>query len=448
MRQAANGDLLKADSSIPYTVRRAKASARCLKTGHQMPYLGPKFDLRKGKRARNVTKSLFRPVKGNLFVPLGYAMIFLMEIFPHLFARLRQFALGVSIFNRVWIGNSVIIIFGAVAGTMITRQLTLFGNVWLILLFSTAGVLITLLVNRLIIRSALHPIHELGNAIEHVNTGKIDIPDSLKYYRDPDIQRLVAALDSMLKRLANRTSQLQAISERAINAQEEERVRIARSLHDDTAQSISMLIIHLERLKNAIPADIPDLTRRVAEAENVATRLLENLRKVIWDLRPSILDDLGLLAAIRWFARTNLEAVGVAVEFLDGNEVVRLPSHLETMLFRICQEAVSNIIRHADAHKVSIHLWPQEASIWLEIKDDGRGFDIEQAVGGAVYRKQLGLLGIQERVSLVGGEMEVESAAGSGTCLRVRVPLPAEDLTGSSGVTSHPFELPEEMIQP
>jgi two-component system sensor histidine kinase UhpB len=436
------------DSAIPYTVWQAKTSARRLKTGYQMPYLKQKFDLRVGKRPRDVTKALFRPVKGNLFVPLAYAMIFLMQIFARLFARFRQFALGVSIFNRVLIGNSVIIIFGAIAGTIITRQLTLFGNIWLILLFSGAGILITLLVNRLIIRSALYPIHELGNAIEHVNSGKIDIPDSLKSYRDPDIQRLVTAIDSMLKRLTNRTSQLQAISERAINAQEAERVRIARSLHDDTAQSISILIINLERLKSAIPAEALDLARRVADAENVATRLLENLRKVIWDLRPSILDDLGLLAAIRWFARTNLEAVGVAVEFIDGREMLRLPAHLETMLFRICQEAISNIIRHADARKVLIRLWPQEANIWLEIKDDGRGFDIEKTVDGAVYRKQLGLLGIQERVSLVGGEMEVESAAGLGTSLRVRVPLHAEEVVSASGVDPNSFDLSEEMMQP
>jgi two-component system sensor histidine kinase UhpB len=300
----------------------------------------------------------------------------------------------------------------------------------------------------LIIRTALHPLHELGNALEQVNSGQIHIPDSLKNSKDPDLRRLIIAIDSMLNRLANRTSQLQAISERAINAQEEERVRIARSLHDDTAQSVSMLIIYLERLENMIPADALDLARRVADAQNVATKLLENLRKVIWDLRPSILDDLGLLPAIRWFARTNLGAVGVAVDFLDGSEMMRLPSHLETMLFRISQEAVSNITRHAEAHKVSIRLWTEKGNIWLEIEDDGRGFDIEKTVGTAVYRKQLGLLGIQERVSLVGGEMEVQSAQGSGTCLRVRVPWPVEESSSSHEVEPGALNSPEEVIQP
>ena len=365
-----------------------------------------------------------------------------MEVLNRLLGRYHQFTLRMSIFNRVLIGNSTIIIFGAVAGTIITRHMTLFGNIWLILLFSLVGILITLLVNRMIIQTALYPLHELGDAIERVHSGQINIPDSLKNYKDPDISRLVIAIDSMLNRMANYTSQLQAISERAINAQEEERVRIARSLHDDTAQSISMLIIHLDRLGNLIPSDKPDITRYIADAQNVATRLLENLRQIIWDLRPSILDDLGLYSAIRWFARTNLEKAGVKVEFLAANEGTRLLPYLETMLFRIAQEAISNILRHANASKVSIRLWTADEQFWLEIKDDGCGFDLEKTAEGAVDRKQLGLLGIEERVSLVGGVVRVESAKGSGTRLQLHIPLPAEDSI------SPELNLPEGTVQP
>ncbi|HSL44469.1 MAG TPA: sensor histidine kinase [Anaerolineales bacterium] len=346
-----------------------------------------------------------------------------MNVLSHLLERYRQFALRISIFNRVLIGNSIIIIFGAIGGTIITRQMTLFGNIWLILLFSFVGILITLFVNRMIIHTALLPLHELGDAIEQVHSGQLNIPDSLKNYKDPDIRRLVIAIDEMLNRMANYTSQLQAISERAINAQEEERVRIARSLHDDTAQSISMLIIHLERLGGLIPTDRPDIVRYISDAQSVATRLLENLRKIIWDLRPSILDDLGLNSAIRWYARTNLEKAGIKVDFQTAIEAMRLPPHLETMLFRIAQEAMSNILRHAEASRVSIRLWTADQHIWLEIEDDGRGFDLEKTTRGAVSHEQLGLLGIQERVSLVGGEVKIDSMEGSGTCLQVHVPL-------------------------
>jgi two-component system, NarL family, sensor histidine kinase UhpB len=351
-----------------------------------------------------------------------------MKWLSRLLEHYRHYMLGISIFDRVLIGNSVIIIFGAVAGTMITRQMTLFGNIWLILLFSLAGILITLLVNRLIIRTALYPLHELGEAIERVHSGQINIPESLKNYQDPDIRRLVTAIDAMLNRMASYTSQLQAISERAINAQEEERLRIARSLHDDTAQSISMLIIHLERLANLIPAERADIARFITDAQQVATRLLENLRTIIWDLRPSILDDLGLFSAIRWFARTNLEKAGVKVDFYSDGDGMRLPSHLETILFRIAQEAISNILRHANAGHVSIRLWTACEQFWLEIRDDGCGFDLEKTTGEAVDRKQLGLLGIQERVSLVNGEVKIDSTQGEGTCLQVHIPVPAEEL--------------------
>jgi two-component system, NarL family, sensor histidine kinase UhpB len=370
-------------------------------------------------------------------------MISCMDALSRLLERYRQFLFRISIFDRVLIGNSIIIIFGAVAGTIVTRQMTLLGNVRLILLFSFVGILITLLVNRAIIRTALYPLHELGNALEQVDSGQINIPDSLKNYQDPDIHRLIIAIDSMLMRIANHTSQLQAISERAINAQEEERVRIARSLHDDTAQSISMLIIHLERLGKLVPENAPEITRYISDAQNVATKLLENLRKIIWDLRPSILDDLGLFSAIRWYARTNLEKAGMKVDFQASNDITRLPSHLETMLFRIAQEAISNILRHANADKVSIHLWKDAEQIGLEIKDDGRGFDIEKTAGGAVDRKQLGLLGIQERASLVHGGVNIESSPESGTCLRVHIPLPAEESTNSERNT---LDLPEKVM--
>lgn len=367
-----------------------------------------------------------------------------MDVLSCLHERYHQLILRISIFDRVLIGNSIIIIFGAVVGTIFTREMTLLGNVRLILLFSFVGILITLLVNRVIIKTALYPLHELGDALEQVGSGQINIPDSLKNYKDPDIRRLVIAIDSMLNRIANHTSQLRAISERAINAQEEERVRIARSLHDDTAQSISMLIIHLERLGNLTPAAAPDGTRYIADAQQVANRLLESVRKIIWDLRPSILDDLGLFSAIRWFARTNLEKAGVNVDFYAASDLARLPPHLETMLFRTAQEAISNILRHANASKVSIRLWKGAEQVWLEIKDDGHGFDIEKATGDAVDRKQLGLLGIQERASLVHGGVIIKSSQETGTCLQVHIPLPAEDSTGAERSRS---ELSEEIMQ-
>ncbi len=351
-----------------------------------------------------------------------------MEPLRELFARYRKFSLRISIFNRVFIGNSIIIIFGAIAGTYFTRHLALLGNVWLIVLFSFSGILITLLVNYIIIKSALKPLDELGHALELQDIEKIEIPGELKKYEDRDIHRLILTVEEMLRRLENRTRQLRAISERAIHAQEEERIRIARSLHDDTAQLISMLIINLERIEKMIPQNEHDMHKRVKESHRMATMLHENLRKVIWDLRPSILDDLGLIPAIRWYAQSNLEENNVQVEVGSSNEKMRLSPHLETQLFRILQEAVSNIIRHAGASKVTINLKPEKDFMVMEVKDNGRGFDVKKTTGEAVTRKQLGLLGIQERVSLMNGKLMVESSQGEGTTLQVYVPWHIEDM--------------------
>jgi signal transduction histidine kinase len=197
-----------------------------------------------------------------------------------------------------------------------------------------------------------------------------------------------------------------------------------------------MLIIDLERLERLIPDAAPEVTRSIADSQHVANLLLENVRKIIWDLRPSILDDLGLFSAIRWYARNNLEKAGVSVDFSAASDLTRLPSHLETILFRVAQEAISNILRHADAKHVSIRLWRDAEQIWLVIQDDGHGFDIEKATGSAVDRKQLGLLGIQERASLVHGEVIIHSARESGTCLQVHIPIHEGNQLGPE--QSHP----------
>lgn len=346
-----------------------------------------------------------------------------MSLFSRLRSKYQSWLRRLPIFNRLLIGNSLVIIFGAIVGTFFTRHLALLGNFGLILTFSSAGILLTLLVNYLIIKTALDPIHELCQALEQMQAEQTVLPDSLKEFQDPDISNLVAAINALLQRLENHTIMLRLISERSINAQEEERVRIARGLHDETAQAISMLIIHLERVEKSMPEGYPALVQRTVEARRLATKLLEDLRKIIWDLRPSILDDLGLIPAIRWYARENLSGAGTEVNFKIPDETVRLPAHLETMFFRITQEAVSNILRHAQANSVTVSFQRIDQAVCLEIQDDGRGFRVEQTADEALSRKQLGLLGIRERVSLVGGELKVESAPGLGTCLNISVPI-------------------------
>ncbi len=345
-----------------------------------------------------------------------------MKVVSRALVNLQQSLHRLPVLERVLVVNSIVIVIGAIVGTVLTRHLTMLGNLWLTPLLLSLGVLLLLLVNYRIIKTSLHPFRDFRKAVDQVKNGQTILLETPSMQSDPDIHQLVLSVNSMLGRLEARTKQLQALSERIITAQEEERKRIARSLHDDTSQTVSTLLLQLERLESELPEDREDLQRRLADARRLVSNMLEDLRKNIWDLRPSILDDLGLIPAIRWYARMRLQEIGIQLNFELG-ENIRLEPYLETMLFRITQEAVTNILHHAEAKTVTIRLKWEDDRLCLEVEDDGRGFDVERTAGEAVTRKQLGLLGIQERVSIVGGQAMVESSPGHGARLLVSVPL-------------------------
>jgi two-component system sensor histidine kinase UhpB len=336
-------------------------------------------------------------------------------------SNMKQRLSRISTFYRLLIGNSIVIILSATIGILLIRHFTLLGIPSLILLFSSIGVFLSLIANYWIVSSTFRPLKELRSALNQAENGKIVVTESLMGQLDPDIHKLVTTIQTMVIGLETRTLQLRALSERVINAQEEERIRIARNLHDDTAQALSMIIVKLEQLESMLPPEETVLTSRLADMRRLAINTLDDIRKIIWDLRPTILDDLGLAPAIRWYARFALGQSGISIDF-DLAETMRLDSHLETLLFRITQEAVSNILRHANAKHVIIHLYQKKEQARLEIEDDGQGFDVDRVVGEAVFRKKIGLLGIQERVSLVSGEVNIESKPGRGTHLVICVP--------------------------
>ncbi|OGO10538.1 MAG: hypothetical protein A2Y93_13120 [Chloroflexi bacterium RBG_13_68_17] len=337
--------------------------------------------------------------------------------------RLRQRLQRLSIFNRVLLGNSIVIVVGAVGGTLLTRQLAVQADLWLILVFSSLGILLSLLVNYRVLRSALQPLRALVGRVDQVQAGKDPGQTLLLGEADPDTQRLAAAIDSMRSRLQEHAGQLRALTMQAITAQEDERKRIARNLHDDTGQALSTLIITLERLETSLPPAASELRPRLQAARELATRTLEDLRKLVYGLRPSMLDDLGLVPAIRWFARSSLEETGAQLTFESFEDTTRLPPQVETAVFRIAQEAIHNIVRHAQAHRVAIRLDLAGEAVILRVEDDGRGFDVSRTTVEAVRQRRLGLLGIQERVELFGGDLMVDSAPGGGTRLQARVPL-------------------------
>ncbi|MEW8978082.1 MAG: GAF domain-containing sensor histidine kinase [Symbiobacterium sp.] len=203
---------------------------------------------------------------------------------------------------------------------------------------------------------------------------------------------------------------------RLITAQEDERRRIARELHDETGQALTALVVTLDFLARH-PMDETALRERLAGVKEMAEASLAEVRRVIHEMRPTALDDLGLEAAIRWLIR-RYEHAGLKITLEAEGLDDRLPDHIEITVFRLIQEACTNTVKHAHARNIHIRLLRQGGWVTVEVKDDGAGFDPRRRGEG------VGLTGIRERVTLAGGELKIESSPDKGT--RVYAELPVE----------------------
>ena len=211
--------------------------------------------------------------------------------------------------------------------------------------------------------------------------------------------------------------------QRAVSAQEEERKRLARDLHDQTGQTLSALAIGLSSVGEMLSRDPAHAQQHLESLQGMSTSAIADLHRFVADLRPSLLDDLGLVAALRAMAKQVEERGGIAVEVAVDGPVRRLGTEIETVLYRIAQEALTNTLRHAQARGAWIALQFGPERIRLTVRDDGRGF-VPSGVGSRTGKQRAwGLLGMQERAELVGGTLCVESAPGEGTCVTVDVPL-------------------------
>ncbi len=217
-------------------------------------------------------------------------------------------------------------------------------------------------------------------------------------------------------------NELQETVGKVIKAQEEERRRIGRELHDEAVQMLSAAAVHVGDLQRRIPKRQLHVQTGLAEVHEILTDALWEIRKIIVDLRPSGLDDLGLVPALGTFVRDRLEASGVAVETHLSRAQTPLPPNVETAVFRIAQEAVNNVARHANAHHVAVTFGQQNGTVTLRVDDDGDGFD-PAAVHSNGNGEGLGLLGMRERAALLGGTFRLEARPGEGTSIVVSIPV-------------------------
>ncbi|MBI3876200.1 MAG: response regulator [Verrucomicrobia bacterium] len=274
-------------------------------------------------------------------------------------------------------------------------------------------------------------------AIETLKSGATD------YVIKTRLSRLVPAVHRALRESEERAErrraeeklresheQLRALSVYLQHVREEERTRIAREVHDELGQTLTGLKIDLAWIVGRLPKDEKTLQDKARTMFGHIDTTIQTVRRISTELRPGILDDLGLVAAIEWQANEFQTRTGIQCHVFATNKAPILDEDLNTAFFRIFQETLTNIIRHANATRADVRLTEESGKLVLEVKDNGRGIseaDIAQT-------KSIGLLGMRERAALVGGEFNIRGTTGKGTTVTVRIPLRR---SGSMGQRNH-----------
>ena len=263
----------------------------------------------------------------------------------------------------------------------------------------------------------VHPLVVIGDRVfrnpYYVAPEQYLSPDWPRHEADwmmANLERLQQSQDNL------RASQdrYRSLSRRLLEQQEHERATLARELHDQLGQSLVALSLNLEAIKGELS---PASRARVPESMRVIKKMIEQVQTLAFELRPSTLDEFGLVEALRNLVTSFGERAGVRASFTPTPTDARAPAEIETACFRIVQEALTNVARHARARHVAVTLTARDAALEVTVRDDGVGFNVEQ------LRTGLGLVGMGERAEFVGGRLDIESAPGAGTTLRARFPL-------------------------
>ena len=329
--------------------------------------------------------------------------------------------LGIPIFYKVLIANSLIIFVGATGGTWLATHLNVspYATPMSLIIFITIGWLVSVVLNFVVLQIAFRPLTELGKVMKRVRAGERSLRAPLTGV-DSQADQLAEAFNMVLEAL-DEASRLRA--SQIIQAQEQERQRIARELHDETSQVLTSLLISLTLLEESV--ETQEARERIADTRALAHSTLRAIRNLSIDLRPSALDDLGLLPALRWYVKEYQKKCSIDVEFHATGFKERLPAEMETALYRIVQECLTNTAKHANANRVTITLKEETDKVYARITDDGEGFDYEALLKTPGQERGLGLAGMNERAVLLNGTLNIHSTSGRGTIIEVSIPLPS-----------------------
>jgi signal transduction histidine kinase len=225
----------------------------------------------------------------------------------------------------------------------------------------------------------------------------------------------------LVKQSRQMQGQLRHLSHQILQAQEEERLRISRDLHDEIAQTLVGINVQLAALTHEAAGGPKDLEEKIARAQHMVEESVEKVHQFARKLRPALLDDLGLIPALHAFMKSFTIQTGVHTSLSAFAAVERSDTSKRTVLFRVAQEALTNVARHAQASRVEVIIQKLPEGVCMKIKDDGKSFQVDRVLHGK-GRKHLGLLGMRERLEMVGGSLAVESAPGKGTTIIAQIP--------------------------
>lgn len=271
-----------------------------------------------------------------------------------------------------------------------------------------AGMAVIVVVNFLLLRRMLGPLRhltEMMHAVDPLKAG-VRIPE---YGRDAEVVELTGAFNEMLQRLE---TERREATRYAVEAQEGERHRISQELHDEIGQGLTAALLQLEGVAKAAP---PDLQEKLSEATETVRASLEETRGVASRLRPEALDDLGLLSALKTLRKRLVEQTGMPIEMVFDDGLPEIPQEQEIVVYRVTQEALTNVLRHAGAMKATVTLRCVDGSLRLCVSDNGVGLSGARPGGGMV--------GMRERAMLVGGDLKIGAADGRGTQVTLEVPV-------------------------
>lgn len=377
-------------------------------------------------------------------------------------------ALAWPLLYKVLLANSVVILLGATVGTYLATRLRGANDssgLLALVDFVVTGLLVSVVINYALLKVALAPLAQLRDTMRQAQAG--DLAQKARITgQDPEADQLASAFNAMLAAIDELS---RSRASHILHAQEQERKRIARELHDETSQALTTLLIGLALLDETATGELAHA--RVADMRALVHQTLRAVRNMSIDLRPSALDDLGLLPALRWYVKEYQQKCGVEVELTAHGLKERLPAEIETAIYRIVQESLTNTARHAHARHAWVVIREEHAQrdnsglpvmgsdnvasgvmsynevtsgaagdlsasplttanrITVIVRDDGAGFDAQATLKKSWQDRGLGLAGMRERAMLLNGEFALTSQPTHGTTVTVSVPLEAAATT-------------------